>query len=475
MARFRWRRYRRYRRYPRRFRRRGYRRGRVINRSPRSRVKVNFMGEAFVDIPWQSNSATSHQLYISPFYQNVTPLATRHVNFLPASLCSQASYLTFASCYEQCRLIGCKVIVTCNTPIGAGQNFTDVTIYSAISRQFSLYDMEHNMIPWATVGASSSSKRVTFVNNTVNKLGRACYASDLQERIDFVDSKCTYPNGTELTPTYPDGTHLNDQYISCLECQTDSDSNVAHPKFCPMFVFQGNTSDVRAANRTLKVLVRISGTFEFRGPRFGNATSGAAKVAPAADAKLPPAEGADDMDVVLPDDPSQPAPKRHKLDEDDDVCLPEEERSTSAAAKVLRDEDDDEDIFDRFESAPKQPDWRDRLKALGTPPKLSGAKFAEGLFRAFADRNGDGQVDASELARVLAPLRAIPRPIMDRLLAKAIKASDQAEKDAPMRDTCHPYDEITERAMDEEFGATAAAETASQAKNVSTGGTPGQK
>jgi len=461
MARFRWRRYRRgYRRYPRRFRRRGYRRGRVINRSPRSRVKVNFMVESFVDLAWPSNNATSSQLYISPFYQNVSAAADKYVGMFPCSLVSQASYLTFASCYEQCRLIGCKVIITVNTPIGASQNFTDVTMYSAIVRQFSLYDLEHNMIPWQTLGASASSKRVTFVNNTVNKLGRACYASDLQERIDFVDSGSTYPYGTEVTPGYHDHTQLNNQDIACLTCQTDTDSNVVHPKFCPVFVFQGNTSDVRASSRTLKLLVRVTGTFEFRGPRFGQATLGAAKVAPAAvDSKIPPPEGGNDMDVVLPDDPTQPTTKRAKLDDhDDDQCLPEDERPPPALAA----DDDDEDVFDRFDKAPrapKEPDWmkKNALLQSAKPRKpMTGREFASAFLNAFVDRDKDGKISGEELARFISPLRAIPRPVMDRLLSKALK-----EDDPP------PPDPMTEK-----YGAVAAAETEEEAKNVSTGGTP---
>lgn len=458
MARFRFRRYRRYRRYPRRFRRRGYRRGRVINRSPRSRVKVNFMAESFIDLAWPANSPTSSQVYISPFYQNITAVAARYAGMLPASLVSQASYLTFASCYEQCRLVGCKVIITVNTPIGASQNFTDVTMYSAIVRQFSLYDMEHNMIPWQTLGASSSSKRVTFVNNTINKLGRACYASDLQERIDFVDSGSTYPYGTEITPGYHDHTQLNDQSIACLTCQTDTDSNVVHPKFCPMFVFQGNTSDVRNSSRTLKLLVRLTGTFEFRGPRFGQASAYGAKVAPAADAKIPPPEGGGDMDIVLPDDPTQPTVKRAKLDDhDDDVCLPEDERPPPDLA-----DDDDDDVFDRFDKAPKEPDWmsKNALLQMSKPRKpMTGRQFASAFLNAFVDRDKDGKISGEEVARFIAPLRAIPRPIMDRLLAKALK-----EDEPP------PPDPMTEK-----YGAVAAAETEEEAKNVSTGGTPTQK
>lgn len=470
MARFRWRRYRR-RRYPRRFRRRGYRRGRVINRSPRSRVKVNFTAESFVDLPWPGNRAVSDQLYISPFYQNVTPHATRHYNFLPASLCSQASYMTFASCYEQCRLIGCKVMVTINTPVGASQNFTDVTMYSAIVRQFSLYDMEHNMLPWATIGSSSSSKRVTFVNNTVNKLGRACYASDLQERIDFVDSQTTWPNGCEVSPAYPDGTTLNDQYVGCLTCQMDTDSNVVHPKFCPMFVFQGNTSDQRSAARTLKLLVRISGTFEFRGPRFGNATASSSKVAtPASDAKIPLPEGGDDMDVVLPDDPTQPTAKRAKLDEDDDdICLPEEERSTAPAAKL---DEDDEPAYN--------PKWRKDLVSAGKPTPVTGRQ----LLQRFMDKDKNGKIDNDELYKFLAPLRALPKPALDALVgyyaldegdAKPGSVYTERWKDGKVIEKTYDGKPVDKDPYVYKYGATAAAETLEQAKNESTGGQPEQK
>lgn len=471
MARLRWRRYRRYRRYPRRFRRRGYRRGRVINRTSRSRVKVNFMGETFVDLGWNANNATSSQLYVSPFYQNVTtPVANRYGAMFPAALVSQASFLTFASCYEQCRLVGCKVIVTVNTPVGASQNFTDVTMYSTIVRQFSLYDLEHNMLTWPAIGASSSSKRVTFVNNTVNKLGRACYASDLQERIDFVDSQSSYPYGSNLTPRYSDGTALNQQAIASLTCATDTESNVCHPKFCPVFVFQGNTSDVRASNRTLKLLVRISGTFEFRGPRFGQAASGSSKVAPAADAKIPPPEGGGDMDIVLPDVPSEPTTKRAKLDDhDDDECLPEDERPPPDVP-----DDDDE---------AKEPGWykKNALLQLGKPRKpMTGRQFMEKLL----DKNSDGKVDMQELYDATSFIRALPKPVLDAAIG--IAALDEGnEKPGPIYTERWKDGGVVERTYDGKpvdrdpyvykYGATAAAETLEQAKNESTGDHPEQK
>lgn len=471
MARLRWRRYRRYRRYPRRFRRRGYRRGRIINRSSRSRVKVNFMGETFVDLGWNANNATSSQLLVSPFYQNVTtPVGNRYGAMFPAALVSQASFLTFASCYEQCRLIGCKVIVTVNTPVGASQNFTDVTMYSTIVRQFSLYDLEHNMLTWPAIGASSSSKRVTFVNNTVNKLGRACYASDLQERIDFVDSQSSYPYGSNLTPRYSDGTALNQQAIASLTCATDVESNVCHPKFCPVFVFQGNTSDVRNNNRTLKLLVRITGTFEFRGPRFGQAASGSAKVAPAADAKIPPPEGGGDMDIVLPDVPSEPTTKRAKLDsDDDDECLPEDERPPP---DVPDDEGDER---------PLPAGWEAIRNLAPRPPRRP--KPLRQVVESLMDKNKDGKVDMHELYEATAILRALPKPVLDA--AVGIAALDEGdEKPGPIY-TERWKDGKVERTYDGKpvdrdpyvykYGATAAAETLEQAKNESTGDHPEQK
>ena len=464
MARLRYRRYRRYRRYPRRLRRRGYRRSRVINRTSRSRVKLNFTAEQYLNLTWKANDSLSPQIYLSPFYQNIAPNPAPNfaINFFPCSIVGHHPYRTFARCYEQVRCCSFKAFLTVTTPVGASQSFNDVTMYSMIERQFSLYDMEHNLFDWNSIGWSSSAKRVTFLNNTINKVGRACYASDLQERTDFVDAT-PMDRSTEITPGYPDGTQQPNQFINSLQCQCDEQSNVCYPKFCPIICFQGNTADVRNQDRPFKVMVRIACCFEFRGPRFGNSTNATI--------------GAKVADPVVPSVDGEPSSKRSKLDsevtkldEDDDmdICLPADERKDSPAAKVLRDEDDDGD--DEYKDYDVQTWMPQSLQHLGKDTVHQAGKR---LFTRFADRNKDGKIDASELARVLSPLTKLPRPVLNYFVGKAIKASDQAEKDAPMRDTCHPYDEATEKAMDDAFGAVAAADAS--AKNVNSGGTQDQK
>lgn len=173
------------------------------------------------------------------------------------SAISSELYRTYTQLYEEVRCIGTKVRIAITTPIG-GSDIPSLKIYTAWDRRLAAAEMS-SPPTFAQLQKYATSNVVTAVNNSVAKMKRSLYASDLIERAQWHD--CTLI-------TQGDNTIADN---ACNSAQNNPNF------FCPGLWIAFETPGVTAA-KTINFSVDYTYYFAFRNPKYGmsaNATRSA--------------------------------------------------------------------------------------------------------------------------------------------------------------------------------------------------------
>ena len=181
------RRYSRYRRYSApyyRYRRR--RTGTSSTATNRGRIRVRVPVQQLVTLTVPANSIDSNVLTSSPFASSSA--------FLPRAVCgavAQPLYIAYTNLYDQVKCDGVVTNLSVVTPIGGTGATAALQVIMAYDRQGTRSEVivDSQQVTVAQLFNFSSAVTRSAINNSVAKMSRSCWASDLQERTSFHD--CT--------------------------------------------------------------------------------------------------------------------------------------------------------------------------------------------------------------------------------------------------------------------------------------------
>ena len=306
----RYRRYRKYRRFYRRYRR-GYAR-KYVNASSRSNVRIKCATQAILTINSGAAGAPSaNSTIVGVFSRYKSDEALRTLPVLSSPL-----YRTYCKLYEEVKCVGMKVQLAVVSSIG-GADLPSVTIYTAFDRRFGYGEPA---VPGANLKNSSTYLVSTAINNSIAKIMRTCYASDLMEKAQWHDSTLTEAAG-------PPETASDDAYTAAA----------LNPNFfCPAFEFAVATPTLQAAT-PVQIQVSFVYYMAFRNPKFGASSSLSKQVdIPAARVMDGPGD-MDDNGVMMDDDDVVIVPGGDDDDvdaEDDAVSESSNQRPPSPASRA---------------------------------------------------------------------------------------------------------------------------------------------
>lgn len=280
--------YGRYRKYPRIYRRYSGGSSKYVNATSRSQVRVK-VPVHFVHSVTQPSTAT---------YTDCVPCCLPFTSSrFKASPLAQNLYKHYSSLYEEVRCIGARVKIAVSSPIG-GAEIPALRIVSAWDRRWH-HGERLPVVPELLQQGSANS--LTCVNNSVAKLTRSCWASDMIEKAQWHD--CTL-NGTSESGYWSDSAYI----------AAGSNVNFFSPGLNVGFQVEG-----RAAQSQVSVTFScdIMYYFAFRCPKHSVVSDGtsAMSAAPAPDADdetalrelcapsaSPPPDDAEDIDGAPPSD-----------------------------------------------------------------------------------------------------------------------------------------------------------------------------
>ncbi|QCH00636.1 Cap [Bovdisavirus nainis] len=238
-----------YRRRPRRYVRRWFKRRmrRFVNGSSKSTIRVKVPVSKTYTAQGVTNNGNVWPGRFHPYAQG----GPTNCSALDSPL-----YRQYCALYDEVKCIGAKFVISIGTPIGTASipNLQVVTAWDRRSATGDAAPSFANLLNYGTV------RTATAVNNSIAKLVRSCYASDLMERAQWKD--CDISQGA-------------DQYW------TDNAWNAAgnNPNFfCPQMIIgllQGNGS----APQTITFSVDAKFYFAFRNPKYGGSESAAKSIA----------------------------------------------------------------------------------------------------------------------------------------------------------------------------------------------------
>ena len=183
------RRYSRYRRYGAYSRYRRRRSGTSSTASSRGRIRVRVPVQQLVTLTVPAQSVDSNVLTSSPYYQ-----AT---NVLPRGVCAavtQPLYTAYVGLYDQVKCDGVVSNLSVVTPIGGAGGLNAIQVIMAYDRFGNQNEVITDAITTAQLFNFSSSVARSAINNSVAKMSRSCWASDIQERTVFHDSTLSASN-----------------------------------------------------------------------------------------------------------------------------------------------------------------------------------------------------------------------------------------------------------------------------------------
>ena len=177
------RRYSRYRRYGAYSRYRRRRSGTSSTASSRGRIRVRVPVQQLVTLTVPAQSTDSNVLTSSPYYQasNVLPRAA-------AGAVAQRLYTAYVGLYDQVKCDGVVSNLSVVTPIGGAGGLNALQVIMAYDRCGCQNEIIADAITTAQLFNFSSSVARSAINNSVAKMSRSCWASDIQERTVFHDS-----------------------------------------------------------------------------------------------------------------------------------------------------------------------------------------------------------------------------------------------------------------------------------------------
>lgn len=237
-------RYRRYGRYYGRYRRRSYAR-KYVNGSSRSVIRLK--------VP-----ISSSQSFTQPANTQGTPGSLVACPFVPSNLpyspLSSPLYRQYAVLYDEVKCIGVKSRISVVSSVG-GSDIPALRIYSAWDRRFSTSEMQDG-ITFADIQAYSTAQVATAVNNSVAKIERSCWASDLMERAQWHDCSLATSGASIVDPVYSNSVNVN--------------------FFAPGLLLAFCVPNQTAAT-TINISVENTYYYAFRNPKWGAAVGSGAK------------------------------------------------------------------------------------------------------------------------------------------------------------------------------------------------------
>lgn len=276
MARYYRRRYRRYyRRRPRRYVRRWFRRrmSRFVNGSSKSTIRVKIPVSTTFQVASVDAAGTLANPVIRPFAGSSSPF----------SALTSPLYRLYATLYDEVKCIGGKVVLSVGTPIGTS-SVPSATFITAWDRRCG-YSSDGVRPTFAQLSTYSSQQKAVAVNNSIAKLVRSCYASDLMEKAQWHD--CTVEDNS--------GTYIDAAF--------ETASN--NPNFfCPGMYL--GVSQTGSTAQNIDMQADITWYFAFRNPKYGASASsskGVVEGEPTLDVDvddLDAAAASADMDVSIP-------------------------------------------------------------------------------------------------------------------------------------------------------------------------------
>lgn len=274
---YRYGRYRSGRRYRRRY---GSYSRKYVNGSSRSQVRLKVPVTFTPQFTATASGATT--AFINPFYDAV-PGSGSSVDSVRSALVSPL-YRQYCSLYEEVKCVGMKVKLAISSSVG-GSDIPSLQIYTAFDRRGSHSEMS-TLPTFFEIKNYATFSAATAVNNTVAKLERSIYASDIMERAQWHD--CTlvahpsFSNGYRDSAYYTAGPNIN--------------------FFCPV-MYINMAIPQASVSQTVNTVCEVMYYFAFRNPKFG-ASAGSSKLTldPIDAQPKPSIDDAGDMDNAAIDD-----------------------------------------------------------------------------------------------------------------------------------------------------------------------------
>lgn len=255
--------YRRYRRYRRRYRR-------FVNGSSRSRVRVKIPVTVNATLTVPKGTTLSNVISITPFFENLSQSGDAE-GCLIGSVLAAPLYSAYSGLYDQMKLDGFKLNFSITSGIGPNGTFPSLSVYTAVDRKFQPSDFNEAWSAIDSTGypiasslkASSSYLASVALNNSITKMQRSCYASDLFEKANFVD--CDFYTGSQKV-----------NGVASQNCRLLRTA----PSFSPaMFFAVDSGSSIDSANdRDCTVVIEIMYYVTFRNPKYGGGSSAAKSI-----------------------------------------------------------------------------------------------------------------------------------------------------------------------------------------------------
>ena len=245
------RRYSRYRRYGRRYSR--YRRsGTSSTASSRGRIRVRVPVQQIVTLTIPAQSIDSNVLTASPFYHGT--------DSIPRGVCgatSQNLYAAYVGLYDQVKCDGVVSSLSVVTPIGGSGDFGAIQVIMAYDRFGCQNELVGDALTTGMLFNFSSSVARSAITNSVAKMTRSCWASDIQERTVFHDSSI--------------------RGSAALRVDRDFNSNANKVGyFAPMTMIGVRLVAAPESDKTVQVLLEQTYYFTFRQPKYGGDPSATA-------------------------------------------------------------------------------------------------------------------------------------------------------------------------------------------------------
>lgn len=259
------RRYRPYRRYFRRYIRRRFRR--YVNGSSKSSIRVKV--PISLSLSW-TQAANTQGTGVS----RVCPLDDSSSY---ASAMNSALYRTYCDLYDEVKIIGMKCKLNISSQVG-GQDIPSLQIYTAFDRRHGVNEPNPTFTQLKTYSTFSVA---TAVNNSVAKLQRSLYASDLLEKAQWHD--CTL--------ALAGGVYSDAAYVSAAD----------NPNFFVPAMFICMAIPNVTVNTTVNGTLDCMYYFSFRNPKYGASAASRGDSFTLSRVPALPDGGPGDMDDGIPD------------------------------------------------------------------------------------------------------------------------------------------------------------------------------
>ena len=253
----------RYRSRPRKYVRRYIRRRfkRFVNGSSKSRIRVKVPFSGAVTFTQQANATYSDVLYLSPVqYCTDAAAADNTALAYPFSAISNPLFTNYANLYDEVKCDGMKLQIAITDAV-PNTNWNCVTIHTCWDRKTTRYDYS-DAPDTDNIVNSATYIPATALNNSVAKIVRSCYPSDLLEKITFVDSSVGTAAAIQVQG-------VANKHMAAITGTGVVSTQTVVPAFTPTLSMCVGTGTAPAALRTLHVRIEGMAYYTFRNPKYG--------------------------------------------------------------------------------------------------------------------------------------------------------------------------------------------------------------